>query len=148
MLRDRFHSAILPLHLLLKICGLQLSRPIGSKRKLIFLNLWSGFWLVLNFQSQCHTLIRRTPFQDLFTGKPFVEWLNHVGFRLVSFICNMVFHILLVFTIQSSFDSIINFLEPVDFQFGRPSLLRIRKSSILAVVWITTTVQIIYFHII
>ena len=143
MLNDRFFSAIKPFHRLLQMCGVQLSRHSGSKRKLLLLNLWSSFWLILNFQSQCHTLFRRTPFQDLFTGKSFVEWLNNVGFRLVSFICDIMSHNLLVYTIQKSINSVINFLEPTDFQLGRPNLSKIHRSSLLAVIWIAATVKIV-----
>lgn len=148
-LKDRFFCAMQPFVGLLNLLGVHLRPcPEFNKREILFLRVCSCFWLLVNLQSQFHTFLRRTPFQDLFNSNAsFVETLNHVGFRMASFFCDMLGHILLLFAIIPTVDSVIHTLEAVDSQLGRPSLSRVKKCSVLATGWIIITVFLFALHL-
>jgi len=100
--QERFIRAILPLSILLKLTGVDITYPSGSKRKLVLLKLWKLSWFFLNFINQIFILLRRTLHLKFVPGFffPFREYLIVFVNYSVSCTVDVLVHLLLLLSIR------------------------------------------------
>ena len=125
--------------------------PSDSHRlwKRVLIKSFSIFWLIFCLHSNAVMAIKRTCLLNTGTGTfascvnadgRLIGQLTNMMIRLSQLISDTTIHLTLICTVEGTIVSFLNMLDQVDKDLKRPSLLSIRKTSLIGLIYLTTTV--------
>ncbi len=136
----------------LKMTGIYLMVPSNTGNNNYFLVkrwIWSGCWIFVSVESGLYIFIfrgLRAIVQTIYsTGyRMMAENFNNSLIRISSFFFEMPIHLFLVYlTNRSTFQNLLETLEPIDYRLGRPNVTSIQYYSIACLVC-TTCLRVYY----
>ena len=153
-LHGRLSVSLGPFNTFLKIIGIYIDDPFSCSYKWTcwLINLWSLFWLLLNFLINLQTFIQDSNgrLENLLvksyelSASTLTEEFNLLFIRLSNLIFYVCIHFLVVTSIRSIFRDFIDALILLDNRLNRPDFPSIRKLSTYSVAWILFIVRIIF----